>query len=115
MTRRLVVRMWLYRMGRTYERWLKLATGVGFGGLALTALLYQVAPGLGQDWQMIFMGFCLVLTGMGHALLGEGVSVQQYATGESDEMPTFTKLASGLLASGGGLLIALMGLTQVMA
>ncbi|MFZ5818218.1 MAG: hypothetical protein ACOY93_23445 [Bacillota bacterium] len=115
MSRRLVMRMWLYRMGRTYERWLKLATGVGFGGLALTVLLYEVAPGLGQDWQMILMGFCLVLTGVGHALLGEGVTLEQYATGESEEMPAVTKLASGLLASGGGVLIAVIGLSQVMA
>lgn len=114
MTRQLVWRMRLYRIGRTYERGLKLATGVGFGGLALTVLLYQLAPGLGHDWQMIFMGFCLILAGTGHALLGKGVSVEEYATGEGHEMPTVTKLASGLLASSGGILIALTGIVQVM-
>ena len=78
----------------------------------LTALLYNLAPDLGQDWQMVFMGFCLILTGAGHALLGEGVSVAEYASGESDEMPTVAKLASGLIASAGGLLIGAMGLMQ---
>ncbi|MFZ5826433.1 MAG: hypothetical protein ACOY94_19235 [Bacillota bacterium] len=114
MSRQLVLRMYLYRMGRSYERWLKLATGVGIGGLVLTVLLFNLAPGMGQDWQMVFMGFCLVLTGMGHALLGEGVSLEEYATGDSDEMPTVAKLTSGLIASAGGLLIGAMGLMQVM-
>lgn len=114
MSRQLVVRMWFYRMGRTYERWLKLATGVGFGGLVLTVLLYNLAPGLGHDWQMVFMGFCLVLSGVGHALLGEGVSLEEYVTGESEEMPAVTRLVSGLLASSGGILIGAMGVFQVM-
>lgn len=113
MTRRLVWRMWLYRLGRSYERGLKLATGVGFGGLVLTLGLRTVAPNLGQDWQMLFMGFCLVLAGVGHALLGEGVSLEQYATGESEEMPAVTRLASGLLASAGGVLIGGMGLAHL--
>lgn len=115
MNRRLVLRMWLYRMGRIYERWLKLATGAGFGGLVLTAMLYSLAPDLGHDWQLVCMGFSLILAGLGHALLGESTSLEQYATGKSEEMPSIAKLVSGLLASSGGLLIAGMGLVQVLA
>lgn len=113
MTYRLVWRMWLYRLGRTYERWLKLATGIGFAGLLLTGGVHLVAPDLGQDWQMILLGFCLILAGTGHALLGDGVSLEQWATGESEELPAITKLASGLVASCGGFLIAALGLVQL--
>lgn len=115
MSRQLVFRMYLYRVGRSYERWLKLLTGVGLGGLVLTMLLFSLLPGLGQDWQMVFMGLCLILAGAGHALQGEGVTVEAYATGESEEMPTVGKVISGLMASAGGLLIGMIGLAQVMA
>lgn len=115
MSQRLWWRLWLYRLGRTYERWLKLATGAGFGGLLLTVLLRSVAPTVGQDWQMIFMGCSLILAGAGHALLGEGVSLERYANGESEEMPTIGKLVSGLVASGSGAMLAVTGLVHLLA
>jgi hypothetical protein len=114
MSRRLILRMWLFRLGRGYERALKLATAAGFGGLVITGALHSLAPDLGQDWQMLFLGVSLILAGTGHALLGEGASLASYAAGESEEMPAITRLASGLLASAGGLLIAAIGLVQIM-
>lgn len=115
MSRPLIWRMWLYRLSRTYERTLRTLTGVGFGGMLLTFGLRTVAPGFGQDWQLIFLGFCLILAGTGHALLGESVSVEQYATGQSEQMPAVTKLVSGLLASAGGFMVVSLGLAQLMA
>ncbi len=115
MSRRLMIRMWLYRVGRGYERWLKILTGAGFVGLLLTGLLYNLVPEAGRDWQMVFMGICLIVAGMGHALLGEGATLEAYATGETEEMPAITKLLNGLLASAGGLMITMLGLSQIMA
>lgn len=113
MNQRLWWRLRLYRWGTAHERWLRVAMGIGFVGMAATLGLGSLAPGLGPAWQLLGMGASLVLAGLGHALLGEGSSLGAYVRGESEEMPALGKLASGLLASGGGMVIALTGLAQM--
>lgn len=113
MNQRLWWRLRLHRWGMAHERWLRVAMGLGFVGMAVTLGMRSLAPQLGPGWQLLGMGGSLVLAGMGHALLGEGSSLGAYARGDSDEMPALGKLASGLLASGGGMVIALTGLAQM--
>lgn len=114
MDRRLWWRLRLYRWGQAHDRWLRLAMTAGFVGLAITLAMRSLAPALWPGWQLLAMGGSLVCAGAGHALLGEQVSVGAYVRGESEEMPAATRMATGLLASLGGALIALTGLAQVM-
>lgn len=113
MDERLVWRLRLHRWGAVHERGLRVAMGCGFVGMALMLGLRSLAPQMWPGWQLLGLGLSLVLAGAGHALLGEGSSLGAYARGESEEMPALGKLASGLLASGGGMVIALTGLVQM--
>jgi|GEM_PF-3004816 len=113
MDQRLWWRLRLYRWGQAHDRWLRVFMVAGFVGLAVTLALRSLAPQLWPGWQLLAMGGSLVLAGAGHALLGEQTTVGAYIRGESDELPAVTRMASGLLASLGGALIALSGLAQM--
>jgi len=111
--RRLWWRLRLHRWGQAHDRWLRVLMVAGFVGLAVTFATRSLAPQLWPGWQLLAMGGSLVLAGAGHALLGEQATVGAYLRGESDQLPAVTRMASGLLASLGGALIALTGLVQV--
>lgn len=113
MDRRLWWRARLYRWGQAHDRWLRVGMVLGFAGLVLTLALRMIAPQLWPAWQLLVMGGSLVLAGAGHALLGEQTTVAAYARGESDQFPAISRLASGLLASLGGAILAMTGLATM--
>lgn len=104
----------MYRWGQAHDRWLRWGMVAGFVGLAITLALRMVAPHLWPAWQLLAMGGSLVLAGAGHALLGEQTTVAAYVRGESDQFPAVSRLASGLLASLGGAVLAMTGLVAMM-
>ena len=114
MERRLWWRARLYRWGQAHDRWLRVGMAAGFVGLGITLALRTLAPHLWPAWQLLAMGGSLVLAGAGHALLGEQTTVAAYVRGESEQFPAISRLASGLLASLGGALLAMTGLFTIM-
>lgn len=104
----------MYRWGQAHDRWLRAGMAAGFAGLAITLALRSFAPQLWPGWQLLAMGGSLVLAGAGHALLGEQTTVAAYARGEIDQLPAVSRLASGLLASLGGALLAMTGLMKML-
>lgn len=112
--RRLWWRARLYRWGQAHDRWLRVGMFLGFVGLALTLALRTIAPQLWPAWQLLAMGGSLVLAGAGYALLGEQTTVVAYARGDSEQFPTVSRFASGLLASLGGAILAMTGLSAMM-
>ena len=114
MDRRLWWRARMYRWGQAHDRWLRAGMAAGFAGLAITLALRSFAPQLWPGWQLLAMGGSLVLAGAGHALLGEQTTVAAYARGETDQLPAVSRLASGLLASLGGALLAMTGLMKML-
>lgn len=114
MERRLWWRARLYRWGQAHDRWLRAGMVLGFAGLVLTLAVRMVAPQLWPAGQLLAMGGSLVLAGAGYALLGEQTTVLAYARGDSDQFPTVSRFASGLLASLGGAVLTLAGLAAMM-
>lgn len=117
----MIWRLRLHRMRRGYYRALRWAYAAGAIGMGAVMLCGMVGPHWGlhvhleHGWPLALLGLCLLLAGAGHALSGEAPTVQEYAEGESDAMPASARMFSGLLASVGGVIMALMGLSTFMA
>ncbi len=116
----MIWRLRMHRLRRLYGRLLLLLRKVGIGGAVIVAAGWTAAMHLGlqgrfgDGWIFIAMGGFLLLGGIGHALAGDAPGIKAYAEGETEEMPGIVKLFSGLMASSGGVLLAMMGIANVM-
>lgn len=117
----MIWRLRLHRVRRVYNRILRGAYAAGAVGIGAVVLCGMLGPHWGlhihleHGWGLALLGLCLLLAGAGHALSGDAPTVQEYAEGDSDAMPASARLFSGLLASAGGVLMALIGLSNFAA
>lgn len=117
---RMIWRLKMHRARAMQNKFLRIAEKVGLIGTAAIAVVMVVAHELHFEsvalaaWQLLLMGGFLALGGLGFALAGDPPTVQEYAEGESEEMPGIGKMFSGLIACAGGLAVCMVAVSRIL-